>query len=79
MSEDSASGADRRLDVREISREPFGPIMDELEALQPGERLLLISRFDPKPLYGVLDGRGFETETTRVDDEEWHIVVCHAD
>ncbi len=49
--------------------------MDEIDTLQPGERLLLINRFDPKPLYSVLDEQGFETETVRVDEEEWHISI----
>lgn len=79
MSESSTSDADRRLDVREIAGEPFGPIMDELDALQPGEWLLLISSFEPKPLYDVLEQQGFETDTVRVDEEEWHITIEHAE
>jgi len=79
MSEGSVPDPDRRLDVREIAGEPFGPIMEELDALQRGERLLLINSFDPEPLYDVLDERGFETETTRVDDAEWHIVIEHTE
>lgn len=75
MSEDP----DRRLDVREMAGEPFGPIMDELDALQPGERLLLISSFEPTPLYDVLDERGFETETAQVDEAEWHVTIEHAE
>lgn len=75
MSEVGPSDPDRRLDVREIAGEPFSPIMEELDALQRGDRLLVINSFDPTPLYGVLDERGFETETTRVDDGEWHVVV----
>jgi uncharacterized protein (DUF2249 family) len=79
MRKGSTSDADRRLDVREIAGEPFGPIMDELDALQPGERLLLISSFEPKPLYDVLDEQGFETDTVRVDEEEWHVTIEHAE
>lgn len=53
--------------------------MDELDALQPGEWLLLISSFEPKPLYDVLEQQGFETDTVRVDEEEWHITIEHAE
>lgn len=79
MDERATTESDQRLDVREIDGEPFGPIMDELAALQQGERLLLINSFEPEPLYEVLDERGFETETTHVDEGEWHVLVEHAD
>lgn len=79
MSESGDMDVDRRLDVRKIEGEPFGPIMDELEALQQKERLLLINSFEPEPLYDVLDERGFDVDSSQVDDDEWHIVVEHAE
>lgn len=69
---------DRRIDVRNVSGEPFGPIMDELQALQRGERLLLINSFEPEPLYGVLDENGFEAEASQVEEDEWHVYIEHA-
>ncbi|MFC7230683.1 DUF2249 domain-containing protein [Saliphagus sp. GCM10025308] len=38
--------ADRVLDAREIDGEPFSDIMNELEALEDGETLLLINSFE---------------------------------
>jgi uncharacterized protein (DUF2249 family) len=78
VSESSKPDADRRLDAREIAGEPFGAIMDELEALQRGERLLLINSFEPEPLYEVLAERGFDVNTSRIDEDEWHIVIEYA-
>lgn len=66
-----------RLDAREIDGEPFGDIMSSLEDLEDGGTLLLINSFEPKPLYQVLERRGFVHETERVDDDEWHVAISH--
>ena len=70
---------DHELDVREIDGSPFGDIMATLEALDDGERLLLVNSFEPVPLYDVLEAQGFEFESTQQDDEKWHIHIEHAD
>jgi len=75
MSEGTEPAFDRQLDARELDGEPFGPIMDELDALEPGERLLLVNGFEPVPLYDVLEDRGFDAEATQVADDEWHVVI----
>ena len=67
----------RTLDTAEIDGEPFGHIVDALEELDESETLLLINSFEPEPLYGVLDRRGFAHETERVDDE-WHVWIERA-
>ncbi|MFC6890344.1 DUF2249 domain-containing protein [Halorubrum trueperi] len=59
--------AERQLDVREIDGEPFGDIMDAIADLPADESLLLINSFEPEPLYGVLEARGFRYETTAGD------------
>jgi uncharacterized protein (DUF2249 family) len=69
--------AGRCLDIREIDGEPFGDIVDELDALPEGETLLLVNSFEPKPLYQVLDDRGFRYETTSAGSDVWHIEVRH--
>lgn len=79
MSESSDPDTDRRLDAREIEGEPFGDIMNELDELESGERLLLINSFEPEPLYSVLEERGFVAESNRVGDSEWHIVINRAE
>jgi uncharacterized protein (DUF2249 family) len=74
----SRTGAERRLDTREIDGEPFGEIMGALEALPPGETLRLVNSFEPEPLYEVLERRGFTHETEQVAEEEWHVSISHA-
>lgn len=69
---------DAVLDARDIDGEPFDDIMAALEALGPGETLLLVNSFEPVPLYEVLADRGFTHETTQVGDEEWHVEISHA-
>lgn len=68
----------RELDVRDIDGEPFGDITDALDALPEGEQLVLVNSFEPAPLYGVLEQRGFTYETTRVADDEWRVTIEHA-
>lgn len=75
MSSERVEGADARLDVREIDGEPFGEIMAALGDLSGEESLLLVSGFEPEPLYDVLDERGFEHETTNPSPGEWHVVI----
>ena len=75
---DLDSDPDHELDVREIDGPPFGDIMAALEALDDGERLLLINSFEPEPLYDVLEAQGFEFESTQRAKDEWHIHIEHA-
>lgn len=71
----SSGVADRELDAREIDGEPFGVIMEELEALDDEETLLLINSFEPEPLYEVLTDRGYTYETSNPTPNEWHIHI----
>ncbi len=66
------------LDVRKIDGEPFGDIMSALSELEEGETLELVNSFEPEPLYEVLGNRGFEHETERVAEDEWHVRISHA-
>lgn len=64
----------RHLDVRPMlaaGREPFSAIMEAVDALDPGQALVLRSPFDPAPLHRVLAGRGFGTESRRLGDDDW--------
>jgi hypothetical protein len=36
-----------------------------------------INSFEPEPLYGVLEERGFRHETT-TDSEVWYVKISHA-
>lgn len=66
-----------RLDVREIDQ-PFGDIVNALDDLDEGERLVLVNSFEPEPLYEVLEQRGFTHEASRVGPDEWHVTVERA-
>lgn len=64
------------LDVRPVLEqggEPFVQIMEAAEAIKPGNTLVLIAPFEPIPLYGVLQARGFLHETKEVSPNEWVI------
>jgi uncharacterized protein (DUF2249 family) len=78
MSRTDTTGDGARLDVREIDGEPFGDIMAALERLSPGETLTLVNSFEPEPLYGVLESRGFTYETTQVAPDHWQVEIEHA-
>lgn len=69
------SDAESVPDVREGDAPPFPAISDALDELDPDERLRLVNDFEPVPLYDVLADRGFERETERVDDDEWHVTI----
>lgn len=71
-------GYDKTIDVREIEGEPFGDIMAALESLGSEETLRLVSSFEPVPLYEVLSNRGFDHETNRISEEEWHVLIASA-
>ncbi|WP_435129883.1 DUF2249 domain-containing protein [Halobaculum sp. D14] len=76
---ESASDSERReLDAREIDGEPFGPIMAALDDLPADGTLVLYNSFEPEPLYGVVERRGFTYETTRCGPEEWKVTITHA-
>lgn len=74
---DGTTGRDRTLDVREVD-EPFDRIVEELEALPESGTLTLVNSFEPEPLYGVLEARGFDHETRRAGPEEWRVTITHA-
>ena len=71
----SRKHTEQRLDVREIDGPPFGDIMSALEGLESDDRLRLVAGFEPKPLYEVLERRGFSFEPEQRAEEEWHVVI----
>ncbi|MBX0323703.1 DUF2249 domain-containing protein [Halomicroarcula sp. F13] len=68
----------RELDVRDVDGEPFSHIMGALSDLGAGETLRLVNSFEPVPLYGVLEERGYTHDSERVGDDEWHVYVERA-
>jgi tRNA 2-thiouridine synthesizing protein A len=64
------------LDVREELRqrnEPFAQIMAAIRGLPTEQDLMLVSTFEPIPLYTVLERQGFAHVTRQLGPEEWHI------
>lgn len=78
MSQTDTADPDRTIDVRRIEGAPFDDIMTELDALGPGETLLLQSSFEPEPLYDVLSQRGFAYETEQADPNLFNVEIRHA-
>lgn len=78
MSLERQADADRRLDVREIDGEPFGDIMSALEELPEDETLLLVNSFEPRPLYEVLEQRGYAYAAESPEPDLWEIAITHA-
>lgn len=65
------------VDVRAILRaggEPFGKIMEALDALEPAQGLRLFATFKPEPLFEVLRSRGFTHEARELDGGEWEVL-----
>ncbi|WP_440765162.1 DUF2249 domain-containing protein [Natronorubrum sp. DTA7] len=65
------------LDVREIDGPPFDDIVAALESLAADGRLRLIAPFEPKPLYEVLEARGFTHESDQRDGV-WYVRIERA-
>lgn len=64
------------LDVREeLSNggEPFSKIMAAVAALREGEALHLHTPFEPVPLFGVMEKRGFSHECQRHAVDDWSV------
>lgn len=64
------------LDVREdlrTGREPFSRIMGALRELPEDGVLRLRAVFEPVPLYGVLEKRGFHHWTERLAPDDWRV------
>jgi CRP-like cAMP-binding protein len=61
----------KRLDVRPLlarGEEPFPAIRRRVDALKPGEGLILIAPFLPSPLIERLGGEGFQSKVKRCPD-----------
>ena len=71
-----ASLREVELDVREdmrTGREPFSRIMAEVARLRPDELLHLRTIFEPVPLFGLLEKRGFSHEKVRYGAHDWSV------
>ena len=61
------------LDVRGSLKDPFDEIMAKAETLKVGEGFELIQTFEPRPLFPIIEARGFEYYTIKEKDDEYHV------
>lgn len=64
------------IDVREelrAGRQPLRRIMDAARGVLAGRDLILLSTFEPIPLYGVLALRGFSHEARQLPGGDWEV------
>ena len=64
----------KRFDVRPLLREglePFSEIRQRVDALQPGEGLIIIAPFLPSPLVERLGAEGFASKLERGQGADW--------
>lgn len=69
---DETNVVDVRDDLR-AGREPFPRIIAAAQQCRPGDAFLLRAIFDPKPLYALLGGKGFEAWTERLAEDDWKV------
>lgn len=64
----------KRLDVRKLLArgvEPFPAIRKSVDALKPGEGLVVVAPFLPSPLIEKLRSEGFESRVEPLPDGSW--------
>lgn len=65
------------LDVRPVMKaggEPFSLIMQTLQQLEPGQGLRLLVGFEPVPLYGVMQARGFSPSPNALPNGDFEVL-----
>ena len=70
------------LDVREdirAGREPFSKIMATVARLEAGTKLVLITPFEPRPLFHVLAKQGFRHDCQRTATGDWQVLFSRTE
>ena len=62
----------KQIDVRGIQGNFFQGLKKQAMQLPAGSGLEIVQSFDPIPLYGVMEGLGFEHFTEQKDEAEFH-------
>ena len=76
MNDHSETESTKILDVRpllERGEPPFSLISETVDELKPGQDFLLITPFEPYPLYLELGKRGYKYSASFRDDGDWDI------
>ena len=70
--------ADRVIDGRSMEPpEPFVQTMDALDAIAPGQSVLLLVGREPFPLYRALELNGFSWKSERAADGTFEVSIWH--
>ena len=70
--------ADRIIDGRQLEPpEPFIQTMEALDAIQPGQCVLLILMREPFPLYRALELTGYAWRTGRSEEGGFEVLMWH--
>ena len=78
MSQETRKSADKVIDGRSMEPpEPFVQTMEALEHLGAGQKVLLIARHEPFPLYRALDLNGFSWQTKKMPDGSAEVLIWH--
>ena len=74
----TATTADQVIDGRGLEPpEPFVKTMEALDAIEPGQTVLLVLGREPFPLYRALELNGFVWRTTHSDDGTVEVLMWH--
>lgn len=74
----SKAKADKIIDGREMEPpEPFVQTMEALDAIAPGQKVLLRLMREPFPLYHALELNGIAWQSERTADGEFEILMWH--
>lgn len=63
----------KKIDVRSAQGNFFPALREQVSKMEVGEGIEIIQKFEPLPLYEVMEGLGFERLTKKIEDNEWHI------
>jgi uncharacterized protein (DUF2249 family) len=70
--------ADRVVDARNMEPpEPFVQTIEALDAIRPGQKVLLLVGREPFPLYRALELNGFEWQTEHAPDGTVEVLMWH--
>lgn len=70
--------AERVIDGRAMEPpEPFVQTMEALDAIEPGQKVLLLLGREPFPLYRALELNGISWQTGRAADGSFEILMWH--
>ncbi len=70
--------ADKVIDGRTMEPpEPFVQTIEALEQIGPGQKVLLIARHEPFPLYRALELNGCSWQTEQMADGSTEVLIWH--